>query len=164
MDSGTDSCILSGYVDADFANDPNDRKSITGFCINFLNNVVFWKSKKQTIVSLSSAEAEYVALSACVTECLFVATLLTEILKCTVYPIEIFEDNQSCIKMVSTLETKRTKHIDVRHHFLRDCLEKNQIKLNYIPTNDQTADIFTKAVTPQKFDYFRSKLNVTKLY
>lgn len=158
-----DSNILSAYVDADFANDKEDRKSITGFAIKMYNNIVFWKSKKQCTVSLSSAEAEYVALSSCVTECIFICNLLKEIMKGNPYPIKIFEDNQACIKMASTLETKRTNHIDVRHHFVRDCVTNDQIKIHYVPTTEQIADVLTKALRPQKFQCFRNKLNLFEL-
>lgn len=157
---------MSAFVDADFANSQTDRKSLTGFVIKTFGNVVFWRTKKQQTVSLSSAEAEYIALSSCITECIFVVQLLKDIFKFkeeSVFPINVFEDNQSCIKMASTLETKRTKHIDVRHHFIKDLVNKKEINLNYIPSNEQIADICTKALCRIKFEYFRSKLNVIKL-
>lgn len=155
--------IISSYVDADFANNVFDRKSISGFLINVYDNIVLWKCKKQSVVALSSTEAEYVSLSACVTECIFIFALLCDILNKNVYPVEIFEDNQSCIKMASTLETKRSKHIDVRHHFLRDCVEKGQIILKYVCTAEQVADVFTKALPLPKFKYFIEKLNVVDI-
>lgn len=155
--------IVSAYVDADFANDVNDRRSITGFGIKVLNNFVFWKTRKQSVVSLSSSESEYIALSDCTKECIFITKLLSEILNKNVLPIVIYEDNQSCIKMAMTLETKRTKHIDVRHHYVRDCVSKNEVVINYIPTGEQIADIFTKALNITKFEYFREKLKVMSL-
>lgn len=126
-------------------------------------NLIYWKTKKQSVVSLSSAESEYIALSFCVTENLFLAQMLSEILNNDVYPIRIFEDNQSCIKMASTLESKRTKHIDVRHHFLRDCIAEKQIELLYVQTDKQQADILTKQLPAPKFKYFRDLLNVCSL-
>lgn len=123
-------------------------------------NVVYWKTKKQNIVTLSSAESEYVALSTCIAENLFLAQILSEITALNVYPINIFEDNQSCIKMASTLESKRTKHIDIKHHFVRDCVAQNKVKLFYIQTDKQQADIFTKQLPRPKFKYFRDLLNV----
>lgn len=152
--------IISAFADADYANDQNDRKSISGFGIKIYNNFVFWKSKKQATVSLSSSEAEYISLSDCTTECLFVGQLLSEILDQNVFPVSIYEDNQSCIKMSNTLETKRSKHIDVKHHFVRQCVNDNKIKLFYVPTSDQIADIFTKPLAAPKFKNFRDKLNV----
>lgn len=153
---------LVSYVDADFANDPIDRKSTTGFIIKLNNNVIYWKSKKQNIVSLSSAESEYIALSSCITENLFLAQMLIEILNKNVYPVTVFEDNQSCIKMASTLESKRTKHIDVRHHFVRDCINEGKVTLKYISTDQQQADMLTKPLAKTKFKYFRELINVVK--
>lgn len=152
--------ILSAYVDADFANDTNDRKSISGYVLKVFNNVTFWKTKKQNTVSISSSEAEYVALSNCLTEVLFLKQLLQEILDVNISNINIFEDNQSTIKMASTLETKRTKHIDVKHHFIKDCILKNEISLKYVQTDEQIADVFTKSLSKNRFSYFRDKLNI----
>lgn len=154
---------ITSYVDSDFANNISDRKSITGFLIKMNTNLIYWKTKKQSVVSLSSAESEYIALSFCVTENLFLAQMLSEILNNDVYPIRIFEDNQSCIKMASTLESKRTKHIDIRHHFLRDCIAEKQIELFYVQTDKQQADILTKQLPAPKFKYFRDLLNVCSL-
>lgn len=153
-------CVISAFADADFANNIIDRKSVSGFLISVYDNFVFWKTKKQTTVSLSSAEAEYVALANCSAECIFVSYLISEILSVNVYPIKIYEDNQSSIKMAETLETKRTKHIDVKHHFIRDYIDKNFICLMYIPTAEQVADMLTKALPTVKFKYFRDKISV----
>ncbi|XP_072400555.1 uncharacterized protein [Diabrotica undecimpunctata] len=153
---------IVSYVDADFANNQTDRKSISGYVIKFNKNVICWKTKKQNVVSLSSAEAEYMALSSCVAESLFFSQMLEEIFK-IMYSVHVYEDNKSYIKMASTLESKRTKHIDVRHHFIRDCLEKELITLQYVQSDQQQADIFTKSLSKSKFTYFRELLNVTEL-
>lgn len=152
--------IISAYVDADYANDINDRKSISGFGIKIFNNFVFWKSKKQATVSLSSSEAEYIALSHCTTECIFLGQLLSEILGQNTFPIMIYEDNQSSIKIANTLKTKRSKYIDVKHHFVRECINNNKIMISYVSTSEQIADIFTKSLPACKMKYFREKLNV----
>lgn len=140
----------------------SDRKSITGFLIKMNNNLIEWKTKKQNVVALSSAESEYLALSSCISECLFLGQMCSEILNYNVFPIYIYEDNQSCIKMASTMETKRTKHIDVRHHFVRECVNQEKIILNYIATEKQQADILTKPLANPKFKYFRNCLNVVE--
>ena len=106
MYTKTDSEPLVGYVDSDFANDVNDRKSVGGFIFKVYGNTIMWKPKKQTVVALSSAEAEYIALALCCAECLFLLKLLNELISVTITPVTINEDNQSCIKMASTLETK----------------------------------------------------------
>lgn len=154
---------IVAYADSDFANNISDRKSISGFLIKINNNIVEWKTRKQNVVALSSAESEYLSLSACVRECLFLGQMLSEILSVNLFPINVFEDNQSCIKMASTMETKRTKHIDVRHHFLRECVEQEKIILNYVPTENQQADILTKALANPKFKNFRNSLNVVEI-
>lgn len=154
---------VTSFVDSDFANSTIDRKSITGFVTKINANVICWKTRKQNTVSLSSAEAEYVALSTCITENIFICQLLSEIINKSVFPIDIFEDNMSCIKMASTLETKRTKHIDIKHHFVRDCILENKINLLYIPTDKQEADMFTKALSSNKFKYFKDLLNIVCL-
>lgn len=161
--SKTSSICLSAFVDSDFANNIVDRKSVTGFVIKMNNNAVQWKTKKQSVVSLSSAESEYIALSMCTTESLFLHQMLSEILDVSVPPVVVYEDNQSCIKMASTLESKRTKHIDVKHYFVRDCVIENKIELQYVPTNEQQADIFTKPLAATKFKYFRKLLNVVSV-
>jgi len=152
--------IISAYVDADYANDINDRRSISGFGIKAFDNFVFWKSKKQATVSLSSSEAEYIALSDCTTECIFVAQLISEILERSAFPVILYEDNQSTIKIANTLETKRSKHIDIKHHFIRECVSNDKIQINYVSTSERIADIFTKALPAPKLEYFRNKLEV----
>lgn len=151
---------VQAYVDSDFANDLNDRISISGFILKLNGNTVLWKSKKQTVVALSSSEAEYVALANCVTECLFLKQLLENMLEFKINCIRLYEDNQSSIMMASTLETKRSKHIDVKHHFVRNYISEGIIKLIYVPTNQQCADIMTKSLCRPKFELFREMLGV----
>lgn len=152
---------LSSYVDADFANCPLDRKSVTGFLIKLNNNIINWKTKKQNVVALSTCEAEYVALACCVSEDLFICQMLNEILSTKLFPIHVYEDNTSCIRVASTLETKRSKHIDVKFHFVRDCIKENKIKIEFIETSEQIADMFTKPLNVKQFVYFRGLLNLT---
>lgn len=156
------SLILDAYVDADFGSDINDRKSISGFVIKLNNNVICWKSKKQSVVALSSAESEYISLALCLTECIYIKQLIENVTNIVINQISVYEDNQSAIKIANTRETKRSKHIDVKHHFIRDLIEKNIIKLIYIPTDKQIADIMTKALARQKFEQFRSCLGLEK--
>lgn len=113
-------------------------------------------------MALSSAEAEYIALSSCTTECIFIKQLLESLLLKTVSPIVVYEDNQSAIKIASTLETKRSKHIDVRYHFIRNYIFDQTIELRYIKTSEQCADMLTKALPVVKFEYHRQKLGLTE--
>ena len=154
---------VSAYVDSDFASDPTDRKSISGFLIRMNNNMVCWSSKKQSVVALSSTEAEYVAMANCITECLFVVQLLKEITPNFVFPVLLYEDNQSCIKIAQTLETKRSKHIDVKFHFIRHVIDEGMFKIIYKSTDQQVADVFTKGLSVVKFEHFRSEMNLSPL-
>lgn len=151
---------IFAFVDSDYAGDANDRKSTTGFFLKINTNTVFWNSKKQSVVALSSTEAEYVALTSCATECLFLGHLLSDLILNDVYPIRIYEDNQSTIKTAHTYETKRSKHIDVKYHFIKDLVSSKKIEVEYISTENQVADILTKALCVNKFISFRDALNV----
>lgn len=154
--------IINAYVDSDFASDINDRKSVSGYVIKLNNNVIVWSSKKQSVVALSSCESEFYALSSCLTECIFLKNLLCEI--CSLKGcINVYEDNQSTIKIAQTHETKRSKHIDVKYHFVRDLVISGQVKLMFISTNDQLADVMTKALCLNKFAYFVNNLGITNV-
>lgn len=89
------------------------------------------------------------AISSCICECLFLGNLLSE-LNYEVFPINVYEDNQSTIKIATTKETKRSKHIDVKYHFVRECVQKKEIKLIYVSTENQLADMMTKALSKVK--------------
>ncbi|PNF15497.1 hypothetical protein B7P43_G17001 [Cryptotermes secundus] len=145
---------LVSYVDADWAND-YDRKSISGFLIQVYGNCVGWVTRKQNTVALSSTEAEYVALASAVTEVLWMKGLLVDFQICDIEPV-IYEDNQSCIALLSRWEHKRLKHVDVKYNFVRDCYMNKSIDVQYVPTTHQIADILTKGLSYEKFNCFRS--------
>lgn len=115
---------INAYVDADFAFDKNDRKSVSGYNNKVNNNVVSWGSRKQGIVALSSCEAEYYGLGDCIKEALFLNKLLNESFNFK-GKINIFEDNQGTIKIASTCETKRSKHFDVKYNFVKYIVDTN---------------------------------------
>ncbi|KAH9078395.1 hypothetical protein Ae201684P_019484 [Aphanomyces euteiches] len=147
------------YVDADYANDTSTRRLTSGFLL-FLNGcLISWKSKLQNIVALSTCEAEYISMSYGLQEALWLKSLLEELQLVIKLPINVYEDNQSTIKMAEnpTLQ-QRTKHIDVRHHFIRDLVKQRIIKINYCQTNSMLADILTKALPKPKFEEHMPKL------
>lgn len=151
---------IEAFADADWANDEVDRKSYTGFVVKVGNCAVFWESRKQKTVALSSTEAEYLALSDVGREIYFIRNLTNEIIgrKPT---ITVFNDNQSAIKIVSNRQHhKRTKHIEIRHHFLRQAVEDGVIKVQYRPTNNMTADIMTKSLPKDKHNVFLEDLGI----
>ena len=150
---------LVGYVDADWASNIVDRKSTSGYSFFAYGCLVSWSSKKQTTVATSSCEAEYVALSNSVSEGLWIKGILYDMnIMASNEPITIYEDNAGCIAMARNLESKRSKHIDVKHHFIRDHLIKGNLKIEQIPTSKQIADIFTKALDWNSFVTIRNLL------
>jgi hypothetical protein len=135
---------LLGYSDASYAPEATDRKSVSGFVYLMNGGAICWKSKKQSIISLSSMEAEYIALTAAAKECLWLQKLQTD-LNIKSLPTIIREDNQATIKTANNIiNNERSKHIDVRYHFIREKVNDETIKLEYCPTTDMVADIFTK--------------------
>lgn len=142
---------IAGYVDADWASCEVDRKSYTGFVFKIGNSVVSWESRKQKTVALSSTEAEYMGLSDACKEALFIRTLFNECLnlKCI---LTLYNDNQSAQKLCeNSMFHARTKHIDIRHHFIRDIINKHFVNIKYLSTDEMPADILTKPLVKEKF-------------
>ena len=134
---------IVGYSDADWAGDIADRKSTSGYAFFVNGSLVSSRSRKQQTVALSSAEAEYVALSSAVQEAMWLQRVLEEVGVRQHKPVLIKEDNQSAIAIATNPESHdKTKHIDIRHHFVRDLVEKGAIRLEYCPSVDMVADIF----------------------
>ena len=145
-----DNLELKGFVDADWASDTLDRKSYTGFCFTMCGSVISWQSRKQKTVSLSSTEAEYVALSEATREAIYLRNLMYEITG-KLCVITLHCDNQSALKLaVNNQSLNRTKHIDVRHHYVKDAIKNNLIKVKYISTQEMPADLLTKGLLSNK--------------
>lgn len=153
---------LEGYCDADWASDTTDRRSTTGFVFLLNGAAVSWNSKKQQTVALSTVEAEYMAMSAATQEALWLKSLYDEIaggssLGC----VTIHCDNKGAIQLgEKTAFSPRTKHIDVRHHFLREKIIEKQVKFVYVSTNNMLADNLTKAVSAEKHRLCSSGINL----
>jgi hypothetical protein len=154
------SFILNGYTDADWAGDKDDRKSTSGACQFLGRSLVCWSSKKQNCISLSTAEAEYVAAASGCTQLLWMRQTLKEYgVICDKVPLLC--DNESAIKIAyNPVQHSRTKHIEIRNHFIRDHVARGDIELIYVPTKDQLADIFTKPLDEARFTYLRNELNI----
>lgn len=153
---------LIGFADADWATDTEDRKSVSGFVFQVYGSTVVWSSKKQTTVATSSSEAEYVALSAAASEAVWLAGILGDLGEKTIEPVTIFEDNRGCIGMAKNVESKRVKHIDIKHHFLRDLVAAGKLLVEPIASVNQLADFFTKALDVGRFEELRKKLGVSQ--
>lgn len=159
-------CQLIGYSDADFANDVDSRKSTSGYVFKISNGPVTWCSQKQTAVSTSTTEAEYIAASTAVKEILWLRQLLIDIdeSEISAESVPLFMDNQSAIKLIKNpVFHKRTKHIDVRYHFIREKYEDGSISIKYVKSEEQLADIFTKALPKLKFEKLRECLNIKEI-
>lgn len=150
---------VRGYVDADWASCEIDRKSYTGYVFKIGNCVISWESRKQKTVALSSTEAEYMALSDACKESLFIRTFFKECLNLDCVTT-LYNDNQSAQKLSGNcMFHARTKHIDIRHHFIRDIVKSNMIKIEYLSTENMIADLLTKPLPKVKFNKFVSQLN-----
>ncbi|CAI7888257.1 unnamed protein product [Closterium sp. NIES-54] len=151
----TDKMYLSGYVDADHADDTSDRRSRMGYIFRLEPiGPISWNSSKQELVSLSSAEAEFIAACAATREGLYLQELLGEAKFVTLNQFTLQCDNQSAITIANKPGfVNRTKHISLRYFFVKDVIDKGRMRLVYCPTSDMAADSLTKKLTRQKFHH-----------
>lgn len=157
----TSAPTLVGFSDSDWGGDKNDGRSTSGYVFKLFGNTVSWASRKQSTVSLSSTEAEYVALTEAICECKWIRKLLAELNIDCVGPVVIFEDNQSCIRVADDQKTsKRMKHLDIKYHFICEAVANGEVELEYKPTNEQLADIMTKGLGRSLFVEHRANLNL----
>ena len=139
-----------GYADADWGGDLDTRRSTTGYVFMSQGGPVSWSCKKQRTVALSTCEAELMALTQATQEAVWIQRLKSEISQDT-SPILINCDSQSALCIVENgVINSRTKHIDIRHHFVKDQIESNVINIQYVRTEEQVADILTKPLGPIK--------------
>ena len=159
--SATSSLILRAYSDADWAGDPSDRRSTTGFCIFLGDSLISWRSKKQTLTARSSTESEYRALADTTSEILWLRWLLADIETSQCSPTDLYCDNRSAIQIAhNDVFHERTKHIEIDCHFIRQHLLRGELHLISIGTLDQPADLFTKPHAPGRFRTLVSKLKL----
>lgn len=152
---------LCGYSDADFGSDTQTRKSTTGYIFKMSNGPITWCSQRQQSVCLSTTEAEYVAASQATKEAIWLHQLLTEIKEPTQLPVKLYVDNQSAIKLIRNPEFhKRTKHIDIKYHFVREKYDEGRINPIYVPSEEQLADILTKPLPKSTFQRLRGDIGV----
>jgi hypothetical protein len=151
---------LIGYCDADFAGCKVDRKSTSGTCHFLGNSLVSWASKKQNCVAISTTEAEYIAAGLCCAQIIWMKQNLLDY-GLHFHETKILCDNTSAINLSkNSILHSRTKHIDVRHHFLKDHVEKKNVSLFYVDTKLQLADIFTKPLCEEDFCRIRGELGI----
>ena len=155
--------MMEAYTDADWGGDTVDRKSTTGYVIKMNGCTVSWAVKKQQTVAISTAEAEYMGISAGVQELLwvqqFIAELLNKQVSNVIHPPTLYCDNQAAITISKNdVHHHRTKHIDIKYHFIRDHVKQKKICIKWIPGIDQVADILTKPLDQNKYSMLRTSL------
>ncbi|CAK9833101.1 Retrovirus-related Pol polyprotein from transposon TNT 1-94 [Anthophora retusa] len=140
---------VKNFTDADYAGCVESRKSQSGFVFLLNGGPVSWSSQRQSVVALSTTEAEYIALAHGIKEAIWLRRILNDLnIKCESVPISI--DNQSAIKLANNSKYhKRSKHIDIRFHFIRDVVSEREIEIKYVMSKKQLADLFTKPLPKQ---------------
>jgi hypothetical protein len=145
--------------DSDWGSDVDKRRSTTGFVFKLAGGPISWASKVQPTVALSSTEAEYMAACSAAQEAIWIRLLLKEMGFEQKEPTILNEDNQGCIRLSANDNShQRTKHIDIKHHFVRERVKSGEIKLEYVNTKENLADMQTKALPTPLFETLKQKL------
>jgi Reverse transcriptase (RNA-dependent DNA polymerase) len=153
-----------GYTDADGMSH-DDRHAISGYAYMIDGGAVSWSSKRQEIVSTSTTEAEYVAATHAAKEGIWLRAFISEVFKPINEPMTLYSDSQTAIKLANNPDqfNARTKHIDIRFHFIRCVIEEGKVALVYCPTNDMIADTLTKGLPSTKAKHFAAALGLRKV-
>ncbi|KAK2401718.1 putative mitochondrial protein [Trifolium repens] len=151
---------LVGFCDADYAGDKIERKSTSGNCQFIGENLISWASKRQTTIALSTTEAEYISAAKCCTQLLWMKYQLEDY-NIAESSIPLYCDNTAAIHLSKNpILHSRAKHIEIKHHFIRDHVQKGTIDIQFIDTEHQWADIFTKPLAIERFDFIKKNLNM----
>ncbi|KAL8095832.1 hypothetical protein AgCh_036989 [Apium graveolens] len=145
---------LVGFTDSDWAGCVDDRKSTSGYLFSLGTKAFSWSSRKQKTVALSSAEAEYVAATSAACEAIWLKRILADMQLQEDESTVLYCDNISAIALIKNpVFHSRTKHIEIRHHFIRELVEDGELKILHCQTGEQIADVFTKPLPAYKFNY-----------
>jgi len=151
---------LVGFCDADYASDRIERKSTSVNCQFLGENLISWASKRQATIALSTAEAEYISAASCYTQLLWMKHQLEDY-QITENCIPIYCDNTAAICLSKNpILNSRAKHIEIKHHFIRDYVQKGVLNIQFIDTDHQWADIFTKPLIVERFNFIKKNLNM----
>lgn len=152
---------IEGYVDADYAGNVDTRKSLSWYVFTLYGTAISWKANLQFVVALSTTQAEYIALMEGVKEAIWLKGMIGE-LGITQECVKVHCDSQSAIHLANhQAYHERTKHIDIRLHFIRDMVESKEIQIEKIASEDNPADMFTKSLPRSRF---KNCLNLINFY
>ena len=157
---------LAGYTDADWGTSDDTCHSVCGYIYTFDGGAVSWSAKQQNVVSLSSTEAEYIGITHAAKEALWLRTLLTDLVhpEFATHAVRLYSDNKGAMDLTkNNAYHARTKHIDIRYHFIRYMISDKKIELSYCPTEEMTANILTKALPSMKCKHFASAMGLAKV-
>ena len=161
---GSNPSSIIGYTDADYAGCLDNRRSTTGNVFMLNGGPIAWCSRRQPCVATSTTEAEYIAASDTSKETVWIRRILPDLQQRHRGPITILCDNQSAIQLAKNPDQRqKTKHIDVRFHYIREQQERGEIDLKYVQTSSQLADIFTKPLPGPRFAYLRHSLGIVSV-
>jgi hypothetical protein len=153
--------VLVGFSDSDHVGDIDPRKSTSGMLFFLGNSLVTWQSQKQSVVAKSTCEVEYIAAAVGACQGVWFARLYGELMNKAAPPVTMFIDNKSAISLCKNLVLhEKSKHIDLRYHFIHDYVEKGTIAVEYIGTGEQKTDILTKAIGRVCFEELRGKIGI----
>ena len=156
---------VEAFSDSDWAGSIEDRRSTSGYCSFVGGNLVTWRSKKQSVVARSSAEAEYRAIALGICELMWLRTLLEDLGVTTKRPMQLFCDNKAAISIANDpVQHDRTKHIEIDRHFIKEKLISGLICLPFVKTEHQLADILTKGLSSKMFHPLCFKLGMRDIY
>eukprot|EP00253_Pinus_taeda_P024652 PITA_24652 len=156
--------LLVGFTDSDWAGDPDDRKSTTSYVFTLGSGPITWACKKQGAISLSSVEAEYRGVVEASKEALWLRQILLEFGFQQQHPTTLWCDNQSAIQLCKyPVQHQRSKHIELRMHFIRKLIHDHVLEVQYCSTDDQVADIFIKVLTEAKFTKLQFMVGVQEV-
>ncbi|GJU52225.1 copia protein, partial [Tanacetum coccineum] len=154
---------LTAYADADHAGCQDSRRSTSGSAQFLGDRLVSWSSKKQRSTAISTTEAEYIAMSGCCAQILWMRSQLKDY-GFDFNKIPLYCDNKSAIALCcNNVQHSRSKHIDIRHHFIREQVENRVVELYFVETNYQLADILTKALPRERFEFLLPRLGMKSL-